>query len=327
MKNHKIKLHFGEQNTDNWQKLRLGKFTSSTTFQLFEEPSKQTRTKAAVTQIQNGLWCVNEEILSCRPNNDALNYAGKYLVAAKMCKATEITRSKKVLKEVFKDNALCMDNIDDFGFWNSELLLMSLCYAIDNIDVLAGSSVGLAKKKALEIIHEEQEDDLSHVEAIQWGNDNESVARKFFESKTLNFVDSGHDRIMFVEIEGLESGSSPDDTIEHLVPVEYKCPKNRAIHHDHTKIRSSQDLFNFNKQKWYQVQHQIWSLKSEFGYWSSFDPRLLNSSIAKHKALHTIKIPLDKTVASQFETKIRLATEVRNEFVEEFINSSDKGLY
>ena len=132
---------------------------------------------------------------------------------------------------------------------------------------------------------------------------------------------------MIVECLDLESVSSPDDTINSLIPSEYKCPINKEIHDDHTKIRTAFDLLAFDKQKYYQIQHQIWSLGAEFGYWTSYDPRLARIEKYAHKASHTLKIDLDKKVAAQFSKRIKHATIVRDRLINEFYKTSDKGLW
>lgn len=325
----RINIIRGEQNTDIWKQKKVGKFSSSEIFKLYENPSKQSKAKAVIAQLKNNLWGVNAQMVDYRPNNDEMTYIGKYLVSAGFCKSRDITAAKKELKSAFSCDFFNLDNLENYDLDENDLLLMRACYAIEWIDILAGSAVGYAKQKALEIIHNELKDDLSKVKikAIDWGNEYEPVASQYFENKTCKFVDSGEDKVMIVEHLDFESVSSPDDTIDSIVPSEYKCPINKAIHYDHTKIRTAADLLAFDKQKYMQVQHQIFSLHAEYGFWSSFDPRLLRRKSTKHKALHTLKIKLNKKISRQFEKRIRHATVIRDEFVNDFMNITDKGLY
>lgn len=315
---HKTKMHFLETK-DEWHDLRLGKFTSSTIYQLFEDSSKQTKANAAMTQIQNGHWVLNENIVSARPNTAEINYAAKYLLSSALASKNDLRYSKCELKAAFKDESFSFQNIENFNLRNSTALLMIACYAIEYIECMAGSAVSLAKKKAHELIYQEAEEDLSNVAVIEWGIENEPLAARQFELENLDlFLDQR--KVSFIEIEGLESGSTPDDTLDnYTIPVEYKCPKNKGIHYDHCFLNNALDLYNFDKQKYYQVQHQIWTMGATHGYWSSFDKRLLRVDNFKNRALHTLKIKLNPQVAREFPKRIEDATRVRDEFINNFL--------
>ena len=327
MKNHKIRIIRGQQNTDIWKAEKIGKFSSSEIYKLFENPSKQSMAKAAMSQLKNDLWQPSKGMIDARPTTEQMTYTGKYLVNYGFCRSREITEAKKEIRGIFKDDSFNFDTMVNFDLNEIELLLLRGCYAIDNIDILAGSAVGYAKQKHHEIIYKTLGDSLDGIKAIEWGNENEPLASREFERKTMKYVDEGENKVMIVQHLDFESVSSPDDTINSSIPSEYKCPINKGIHHDHTKIRSADDLFNFSKQKYFQVQHQTWSLKADFGYWSSFDPRLLEFDDTEHKALHTLKIPLNKDVARQFERRIKHATLIRDEFTRDFLQTNDMGLY
>ena len=173
------------------------------------------------------------------------------------------------------------------------------------------------KEKACEVIYQDREE-IRQNDAMIWGHENEPLASEWFESKTLEFVDKGEKKIQFVSV-GKYAGLSPDDTIEGFVPSEYKCPKSRLVHLDHLSILNAEDLKKFSKQKFYQVHFQIWGLGAEFGYWSSFDPRLLNNEETIHKAIHTIKIERCEEICKQFEMKVEKAGVSRDEFIENIL--------
>jgi hypothetical protein len=327
MKNLRTNILRGEQNTDIWKKEKFGKFSSSEIFKLFESPSKQSMAKAAMSQLKNDLWQPCKKMMEFRPTSYDLDYTSGYLVKSGFCKDRDVKAAKKEIKAVLKDDFFAFETIHNYDLTDIELLLIRGCYAIENIDILAGSAVGYAKQKHHEIIYQSLGEDLEGVKAIDWGNENEPLASKEFRRKTMLYPDEGENKVMIVQHLDIESVSSPDDTIYSLIPSEYKCPINKGIHHDHTEIRSGQDLFNFSKQKYYQVQHQIWSLKAEYGYWTSFHPDLLNRGLTAHKASHTIKIELNKDIARRFERVIKHATLIRDEFTRKFLETDDKGLY
>ena len=328
MKRHKLKIHYGEQNTDDWKALKVGKFSSSTAWQLFENPSKQTRSKTAMKELKNDGWQLNKEVADHRPDNSQMNYAIGYLLDYGFGRKEPFVEGKADLKAAFKDKAFDWVTFQDFGLTEAAVLVLRACYAIEKINPLAGSCVGLAHEKALEVIHNElRGGDISKIKAIEWGNEYESLASQHFERKTCEFVDKGEERVKFAEIIGLESGSSPDDVIDGLTPAEYKCPFNKKIHYEHTEIRSAAALLKYSKQKYFQVQHQIWTMHAQFGFWNSFDPRLLKHDRFKHKALHTIKIKLNARIARQFEEKTKKAVEIRDAYISNFEHTNDRELW
>lgn len=327
METHTTKFHYGEQSTYEWHKLRLGNFTSSTIHQLFSEPTKQNKANLAMVELKRNLWPINKEVVDYRPNNTSINYAIKYLVSFGFGSNIEFEKAKKALKEYFKHDSFCFINLDDFSITQYEDLLLRACYAIDNIDVFGGSATTLIKEKANEIIYGEPKEELEGVRALEWGKENEPLASKFFQEKTLNFCDSGSKKIAFVSVNEMATGTSPDDTIDGFIPSEYKCPINRNKHYDHTKIKNSNDLFNFDKQKYYQMMHQMWVLKSEFGYWSSFHPHLLRKTSTRHKALHTIKVRANNNIIKQFPKLIKQAELLRDKFVLDFLSTEDVELW
>lgn len=308
-------IFYGEQKTTEWQKLRLGLFTSSTIYHLFEDSSKQTKAIELMKQLKSGAWKVTEAVLNYRPTSYDLTYICNYLVDYGFLKKKEIKFIKKELKGLLKD-----------GHFNSGekymkdcILVLTACYALNKIEVHSGSANMLCKKKAQEIIWEKpsRADDIGGVDSVEWGNDGEELARNNFEFETLFDVDKGSKKISFIKNEALQTGSSPDDTIDGKIPVEYKNPYNEGIHYDHCALKNADDLLKFDKQKYYQIQHQIFCLEADHGYFVSFDRDLLNTKF-KHKALKYIEIKRNESVCSQFEPRLLKAIEVRDKFIEDF---------
>jgi len=170
------------------------------------------------------------------------------------------------------------------------------------------------KEKATEIIYQQRKENLTgaEIKALDWGNENEPLASKHFNSSNLIFTDKR--KLSFVQF-GEYTGTSPDDTIGLIIPSEYKCPLNMTIHMDHCDIKTGEDLKKYDKQKFLQLHHQIYCLGGEYGYWSSFDRRLLLNEETEHIAIHTIKVNRDKELCEEFDRRIQKAGEARDEYV------------
>lgn len=306
-------IFYGEQQTEEWHQLRLGLFTSSTIYHLFEDSSKQAKATALMKQLKDGLWQPNGLVLNHRPTAKDTKYICKYLVDYKFLKAADIRFIKADLKELIKSGS------PKLNYTKEAILLLTACYALQHIEVASGSMKMLCKKKAEEIIWELPTDpDLTGVKAVEWGKENEGFARQKFEEETLELLDKKEKKISFIRNENLQTGSSPDDTIEGCIPVEYKNPEAFGVHYDHWQIKNGDQLLQFDKQKYYQIQHQIWMLNAKFGYFVSFDQRLLNTSKFAHKALFVLKIERNEKVMKMFEPKLLQAIECRNKFIENF---------
>jgi hypothetical protein len=171
------------------------------------------------------------------------------------------------------------------------------------------------EEKGADIIYQEGKEILSgsEIKALDWGNENEPLASKAFSSSMLIFPDK--EKLSFVQF-GEYTGTSPDDTIDKTIPSEYKCPMNRNIHLDHMDILTGEDLKKYSKQKYYQLMHQMYCLGAEFGYWSSFDRRLLLNKETEHAVIHTIIVQRDEELCEQFAMKIQKAGETRDAFVQ-----------
>ena len=93
-------IFFGEQQTEAWHQLRLGLFTSSTIYHLFEDSSKQAKATALIQQLKDGIWKPNEKVYNHRPSSDDLTYMAKYLVDYKFIKKLDVVFIKKDVKDL-----------------------------------------------------------------------------------------------------------------------------------------------------------------------------------------------------------------------------------
>jgi hypothetical protein len=319
-------IHYGDQNTKEWERLKIGRFSSSTMNQLFTKPSKQSKSKSAMRGLQLGEWELNDEILQNRPNNDELNHCIKYLLDFGLGKKAPLMEAKKELKKLFKESYLSIDNLDLFQVSEAATLLMRGAYAIDHTDPLEGTAVGLSRKKAIEVIYDTLGPDIGNTPACNWGNINEPLALQKFEERTCLFLDEGKDKIQFIEMCSA-SGSSPDGSIFAENPIEVKCPHSMDVHFAHCGLRNGLDLFNYSKQKYYQVQHQILALRADFGYWASFDPRLLRKELTAPRALHIIKVKPHKKTIDAMQRLTDNAIRLRDKFINDFIKYNDFELW
>lgn len=99
--------------------------------------------------------------------------------------------------------------------------------------------------------------------AMQWGIDNEPLARLRYELLTENIVEE----CGFFTHESLMAGASPDGLIGEDGLLEIKCP-NTATHIETLK---SQEL---PYQYYWQVMGQMWITGREWCDFVSFDPRM-----------------------------------------------------
>jgi len=307
MQNRKRIYHYGQQQTEEWHNVRLGKFTSSTIYNLFNEPTKKERAIEVVKRMRAGtnLDHTVEDIDYSIMTNEYMNYVWGYLYPNSAKTSAECKEAKKNLKDFIKGSC----EINALG---NELIVAIT--GIETIDIIAHSALNYIYNKALDIYYGQAEINAGGA-ACDWGNEWEPVASNVFKQR--NLYNSDRVKMAFCEVEGLETGTSPDDTENKTTPSEYKCPKSRKIHMEHTKIKNDIELLAYDKQKYFQVHHQMFVLGSENAFWSSFDPRLMNNPKTAKKALHTIEIQRNEELCAMFEKKILMATKIRNEYLEE----------
>lgn len=298
--------HFFGQQTQEWHDMKAGKISSSEVFALFADVPKIERCREVVKRINSpGVIFpvkINEEIKKIA-DNDYMNYVGKELKLKKILTKLQFDKAKKDLK-------LYLEEEKPLNVGSS--LILDCIAGVEQIEMLGGATYTYLYNKALEVIYESQEINTGGA-ACEWGNEWEPIAAIRFRQN--NFYSADNPKLAFCELEGMETGTSPDDTQNHKTPSEYKCPKSRKVHMEHTKIKDDLDLLLYSPQKYYQIHHQNWCLGAEFGYWTSYDPRLEQIEEAKHLSLHTIQVEANANVMAQFESKIPMAIKQRDEIV------------
>ena len=301
--------HFFGQQTQEWHDLKAGKLSSSEIFNLFSEVPRIERCREVVKRIINKtdafLWTKEANKIA---DNDYMNYVGKELQKQSVITKLDFNEAKKSLKA----HLLGGDPMSR----GAELILTSI-QGVENIQMLGGASRTYIYSRAIEMIYGEQDINSGGI-ACEWGNDYEPIAAIRFKEKNLYAPDAP--KISFCELEGMETGCSPDDTENFVNPSEYKCPYSKKVHLEHTSLKTPLELLNYSPQKYYQVLHQMWCLGAETGNWSSYDPRLENNEKAKHLSLHTIPFEQDENVFAQFESKIPMAVKQRDEMVLELLD-------
>lgn len=130
--------------------------------------------------------------------------------------------------------------------------------------------------------------------AMQWGTDNEPVARLQYSLETGNDVEETG----FWQHDDLDAGASPDGLIGEEGLLEIKCP-NSATH--------IETLFKKKLPRQYQaqVQGQMWITGRKWCDFVSFDPRL-----PENAQLIIIRVERDDLYIAELEDEI-------NDFLEE----------
>ena len=132
-----------------------------------------------------------------------------------------------------------------------------------------------AKTYILEKIAEQNANELYakqlNTPAIQWGNEYEPLARKWYSKLTNKKVSE----IGYVDLEPFKdhAGGSPDGLIEYQGLIEIKCPFNSANHIKHILV-NAQDFKSELKEYYWQMQFYLSAMHLEWCDFISFDPRI-----------------------------------------------------
>lgn len=306
--------HYGQQQDEDWHKLRIGKFTSSEIYRLMGEPTKADRAKESVRRWENKTLGVDlKKVDLSVMDNDYMNYAWKYLYPLYAIKSPQCKAAKDCLKKHVKDTSSKLTA-------PGAMALFLVIAGIEQLDIIPSSAMTYIDEVAEEIIYEKQ-DSFGGCNATDWGNEYEYLAAITFAERNLYSADNP--KMAFCEIEGLETGCSPDDTENKTTPSEYKSPYSKKVHRRHLEITNDLDLLAYDAQKYYQIHHQIFVLGAEHGFWSSFDPRLLEMSPRhQEKALHTIRVQRNDALCKKFYTRLLEAIEIRDRIVSDFFKNA-----
>ena len=125
--------------------------------------------------------------------------------------------------------------------------------------------------------------------ALQWGKDNEDVARAFYEFQ------SGHTvtQVPFVfKDDSFREGASPDGLIESRMGVEIKCPFNSG---NYVKFLLEDSV----KSEWqWQYQYLMRVLDTKEWEFTQFDPRM------KIKPRHILRVEWDDKKQTAFDDAV-----------------------
>ena len=307
MDNLKRIYHYFGQNTQEWHEARTGKFTSSQIYRLFGQVTKNDRIRAAIEGLKHRTIKLTHSVAAWEKiTNDDMNDAWEIMYPNDKISGTFCQPIKKNLKAfIAKKGELSNDASN----------LLDVILGAKIVNPLPKSALTYIEELAIELAYEKQ-DVGEEYKQMEWGNYYEPIASELFIKNNIYAADKP--KIAFCEIEGMETGTSPDDTENKTKPSEYKCPITKKVHIAHTKLKTDLDLLAYDAQKYYQMHHQIWVLGAKYGKWSSYDDRLLEIEKMKHKTLHTIKVERNEELCKQFISRITQATQIRDRMVSEF---------
>lgn len=124
--------------------------------------------------------------------------------------------------------------------------------------------------------------------ALQWGKDNEIVAREVLEEQHHIYAEP----CGFFKHETLKAGASPDGLIDWDGLAEFKCPVNSVNHIDTL-------LNGMPEHHMAQVQGQMWLAKRDWVLFCSFDPRM-----PEGLQLYTQRIERDQRYIDMLEAEV-----------------------
>lgn len=153
--------------------------------------------------------------------------------------------------------------------------------------------------------------------AMRWGTEYEDTAREQYELATGRKVMD----CPFTPMKGYEDyvGGSPDgrcSTMDRI--VEYKCPFNPAIHIEHCKWMTPEDLKIGNPQYYAQVQHNMENTGTKICDFVSYSPLF-----RKGLDLHILEIPYDEEYMKVLLERLDLSVAYMKE-QEALFNSKSK---
>lgn len=153
--------------------------------------------------------------------------------------------------------------------------------------------------------------------AIKWGEEWEPRAAEAFETALgVEVIYYGKANPLFVEYEKFPNhcGGSPDgEVVSQKAIVEYKCPYESGNHAEMLRlVKLNQfDLRKFDADYYGQVQFNILLKKADFGYFVSYDPRVIDPALR----LVYVKIEKDEKYLSELEERIVLAVAEKKKYL------------
>ena len=130
--------------------------------------------------------------------------------------------------------------------------------------------------------------DISYMSAIEWGNENETLAIDAYEAQ--NFVEV-HSRQLFGQVPGRLIGGTCDGLVGEDGIIEIKCP-NSDNHLLNITQASQVEDYKF------QIQAYLWIYDRKWCDFNSFDPRF-----PEDLQLFTKRIPRDESIIAKIQNR------------------------
>lgn len=148
--------------------------------------------------------------------------------------------------------------------------------------------------------------------SLQWGIDNESIAKEFYE---FNYYEKIID-VGFIELDD-NCGASPDGIIDgKQIGVEFKCPEAPENHIKHCLFESQDDLKKQCEEYYWQIQKCM--LVTGFKQWKfiSFDPRCIGD-----EKMFVLDVFADEKDQQLLKDRIAEAVEIKKQMIEKIKKS------
>lgn len=146
--------------------------------------------------------------------------------------------------------------------------------------------------------------------ATEFGNENEPIAKKFYQSVTGNEI---KESLMLYsnDIEGLTG--SPDGLVCEDGLIEIKCPFNGANHLRHCFITNEETLLSEVPEYYYQMQCYMLLSGRNWCDFVSFDPRIISDL-----GLFIFRLNRNEEVIEKMKAKVIIARNLFNQYVKTF---------
>jgi len=178
---------------------------------------------------------------------------------------------------------------------------------------LSKTAQTLVNEKAREVL--EFDSTTFSTKATEWGH--------YYEEYAAN----AYKEIFDVEIFegdfwtlGENTGSSPDRLVFEKGLLEIKCHENQNEHiFNLQNIKNQKDLKIHRKEYYYQTQHQLYVTGREWCDFLSFDPRFFCNELTVKAGFVCFRIFPEDSVFKDFETRIQIASEMRDKVVNDIL--------
>lgn len=160
----------------------------------------------------------------------------------------------------------------------------------------------LAKQIAAGVVGYDVTTDISHMAAIQHGNEYEPVAIAEYESRNMVQV---HGQQKWLQLDHIQAGCTPDGLIGSDGMIEVKCP-NSNNHLDNVLSNAQLALYLP------QMQFSIWVTGRKWCDFISYDPR---APIGID--LHVVRVNRDEQMIKSLAERTEKLLDIANEYAEQ----------